>query len=68
MSVVSNPANLAYLVLIGVAALCILLRSYKAARIPLFSLLRTKKKGDNLIILTESRSNVTSPLSSCCTS
>ncbi len=52
----SNLANLAYLVLIGVAALCILLLSYKAARIPLFSLLRTKKKGgdlqgDNLINL-----------------
>lgn len=52
----SNLASLAYLALIGGAALCMLLLSYKAARIPLFSLLRTKKKGgdlqgDNLINL-----------------
>jgi len=44
----SSFANLAYLMLIGSAALGIMLLSYKIARIPLLSLLRSKKHGGNL--------------------
>lgn len=44
----SSFANLAYLMLIGLAALGIMLLSYKIARIPLLSLLRSKKHGGNL--------------------
>lgn len=44
----SSFKNLLYLVLIGFVALGILLLSYKVARIPLLSLLRSKKKSGNL--------------------
>ncbi len=44
----STLTGLLYLALIGGCALCVLLISYSVARIPLLSLLRSKKQGGNL--------------------
>lgn len=44
----SSMKTLLYLVIVGLIALCILFLSYFIARIPLLSLLRSKKKGGDL--------------------